>query len=229
MGEGGGVDEVVGLGEERAVQGDDVGLGEEGFQGGVFAEVFVEERFGLVDVVCEDATPEAVHDAGEAYADAACADDADGFGVQGLAEEAVESEIALADAVVGAVGFAVEGLDQGDGEFGDGFGGVRGDVGEEEAEGFGGGEVDVVEAGAAEEDGADTECVELLEDRGGEDVVHEDADCGVVGGELDGGGGERGGVVGNGEWWIVGIGGREVGEEEALIVGLGGEDGKRVL
>lgn len=113
-------------------------------------------------------------------------------------------------------------------EFGHGLGTVAGDIAYREAEFLSGGEVDVVVPRAAEEDGADSEGVQLGEDRGCEEVVDEDADGGVCGGERDGGGEEWGGVVGYVEGGIGAVEGGEVGGEEAPIVGLGGEDGEGV-
>lgn len=52
---------------------------------------------------------EAVHDFGEANADFSSSEDADCFAEEVDSEEAIDLEVSFADAVVGAVGFAVEG------------------------------------------------------------------------------------------------------------------------
>lgn len=220
------VDDVLGRLGERAVEAQDVALREEVGEGVDVGAVGGEGRVGE-RVVGEDAAAEAGgHDAGEGDADAARADEADGFAVEGAAGEADEGEVAFPDAGVGAVGFAVEGLQEGDGELGDGFGAVGGDVGDGEAEGLGGGEVDVVGAGAAEEDGADATGREVGENGAGELVVYEDADGigRVFCDEGDGFQVERDRVKGELDAG-VGIGGAG-GLEVVLVVGFRAEDGE---
>lgn len=166
------------------MQADDVALGEQAVEVAVLA-VLLEGRGGE-GVVGEDVAAEALHDAGGGEADLADAEDADGLAVEGAAEQAVEGEVALADAVVGPVGVAVEGLDQGDGELGDGLGGVGGHVGDHDAVAAGRVEVDIVEAGAAQQDGLDALVGEGVDDGGAQGVVDEDADgVGIVGDEGD--------------------------------------------
>ncbi|KYK59060.1 hypothetical protein DCS_00187 [Drechmeria coniospora] len=184
LGDGVGVDDVLGRVHERAVEADDVALGEELVERPVLAHVGKGGRGK--GIVGDDAAAEALHDAAGGDADPAGADDADRLAVEGAPDEAVEGEVALADAVVGAVRVAVERLDEGDGELGDGLGRVGGHVGDEQAAGVGGVEVDVVEAGAAQEDGLDGELGEGLDDGSVDGVVDEDADGVGAAGEEDG-------------------------------------------
>ena len=118
----------------------------------------------MVDVVAEEAAAEAGgEDPGRREPDLAGADDAGGLAGECVAEQAVELEVAFAHAVVGFVRVAVQRLDEGDGEFGDGGGRVGGHARDEGLVFVWGllvevpevAEVDVVVTGAAEEDRAD--------------------------------------------------------------------------
>lgn len=80
-------------------------------------------------VADEDLAAEAAHDLGEADADFAGSEDADGFAEEVDSEEAIDLEVSFADAVVCAVGFAVEGEEHGYGVLCDGVGGVGWDAG----------------------------------------------------------------------------------------------------
>lgn len=166
---------------QRTVQADDVGAAQQVLQRRVLAvagELVVGEG-----VEGEQLAPEPPHDAREGDADPARADDAHGPAVQRAAEEAVEGEVGLAHAVVGAVRVAVQRLHQGHGELGHGLGAVRGHVGDGEAEARRRLEVHVVVAGAAQEDGAHAQRVEGRQHVLAQRVVDEDADGGGAGRE----------------------------------------------
>ncbi len=118
------VDQVGSLGQQRAVQGDDVGLGEEALERDV---VGAERLHPLVreGVGGQQAAAEAGEDLGRGGADDAGADDAHRAAVQVEAEQAVEREVAVAHAVVGPVDLAVQREDERDCVLGDGVRRVR--------------------------------------------------------------------------------------------------------
>ncbi len=214
--------------QERTVQADDVGPREQVRQRRVLA-VLVE--LGVVEgVVRQQLTSEPLHDPGEGHADLAGAYDAHRLAVQRAAEEAVEREVGLAHAVVGAVGVAVQGLHERHSEFGDGLGAVRRHVGDEEPAVRGGVEVHVVVSGAAQQDGAHAQRVQSCEHVFGQRVVHEDADGGGARGEGHGLEIQRKLVVYDLDV-AAGVG-LELGRRRLrlgkvdLVIGLGGEDGK---
>ena len=179
------------------------------------------EAVGILEhVVEEQIAAEAGEDAGGAEADFAGANDADGAAVHVEAEEAVDGEIAIADAIEGFVVFAIEGEHEADGVFGDGVWGVSRDAGDAEAETVAGFEIDLVEAGTAEGDEFCSAAGELLEQVSGEIVVDEGADGGIAGGEGDSFGGEA--SVEEGEF-VRGLG--SGGGEGLAVVGFGAEDG----
>ena len=104
------------------MEGDDVALPGEGGGVGVF-DLIGGGPLGVREgVVGEDAHAEAAEDLAGDLAGAAGADEAGGFAVEVEADEAVEGEVEVADAVVGAGDFAIEGEEEGDGVFGDGVG-----------------------------------------------------------------------------------------------------------
>lgn len=116
-----GVDELVGLWGEWAVECDDVAGGGEVFQG----EILDAERDAFIaddGVERDELAAEAAEDVGDAGADAAGADDPDGFFVHIEAEESVEGEVLLAHALHGAVQLAIQHEHEADGVFGDGVG-----------------------------------------------------------------------------------------------------------
>jgi hypothetical protein len=126
--------------------------------------------------VREQAAAEAVEDARDQRADPAGADDAGGAAVEVEAEQAVEGEVALAHAVEGAVGLAVEGQDQRQRMLGDRVRGVGRHPGHRDPEGARHGEVDVVEAGAAQRDQPHAPPGQVAQHRAVEFVVDEGAD-----------------------------------------------------
>lgn len=125
--------------------------------------------------MCEDVHLEAAEDLCDDAADFAGADDAGGFAAEVESHEPVEGEIELADAVVGAMDFAVEGEEECDGVFCNGVRGVIWDTGDEDAELACGFDVEVIEAGAAHGDVADAGLGEDLEGFAVCVVVDEDA------------------------------------------------------
>ena len=113
-----GVDQVPRLGGQRAVEGHDVGLGQEP----IHRHILDSERLAFLvldPVVGEQAAPEPVHDPGDPHADLAGPHDADGPAVQVEAQQAVEREVPLAHPVVGAVELPVQCQHQPHGVLGD--------------------------------------------------------------------------------------------------------------
>ena len=115
-------DDVVGFGGERGVEGDDVTLPGEGDGVGVLDAVLSGPFEVGKGVVGEDAHAESAEDLTGDLAGASGANEACGFAVEVEADEAVEGEVQIADAIVGAGDFAIEGEQEGDGVFGDGVG-----------------------------------------------------------------------------------------------------------
>jgi hypothetical protein len=180
--EGIGIDQVVRLRRQRAVQRHDVGLGIQLVEVGVAdAEPLalgVRVRIGR-----EQPAAEAVHDAGEYRPDLARADDADRATAQVEAEQAVEREVALAHPVEGPVRAAVQRQDQRDGVLGDGVRRIRRHAGDGDAQPFGRRQVDMVEAGRAQRDHARPALGQRLQHLGVELIVDEGADGGEAAGE----------------------------------------------
>ena len=98
----------------------------------------------------------------------------------------MQSEVAFAGAVVGAVQAAVERQDKGHGMFGDGVGGVRGYAHHTQAQAFGGGQIHMVVAGRAQGDQAGAASSQLLQHRSAEVVVDKRTDHFVVMGQCYG-------------------------------------------
>ena len=162
-------------GKQRAVQRDDVGareqLGQLDVAGTELAHSLARER-----VAGQHAHAEAVQDADHRRADDAGADHPHGAAVQVEAEQAVEREVAVAHALVGAVDLAVEGQDEGHGMLGDGVRRVGRHAHHPQAERRRRGQVDVVEAGRAQGDQLHAARGERLERNAPELVVDERAD-----------------------------------------------------
>ena len=114
------------------------------------------------------------------------ADHPDRAAAQVEAEQAVEREVAVAHALVGAVDLAVESQDQGDGVLGDGVRRVGRDAHDAQAERRRRGEIDVVEAGRAQRDQPGAAVGQHGQRGGVERVVHERADRREPGGERRG-------------------------------------------
>ncbi|KAL4891581.1 hypothetical protein BDV59DRAFT_194270 [Aspergillus ambiguus] len=145
------VDDVPGALRQRTVQADDVAVGQQRLQIdklAVLAELVAAKR-----VKRQQPAPKAVHDARKRQADAPHAHHAHRLPAQRQAQESLQVEVALADAVVRAVRLAVQRLDQRHRELGHRLGRVARHVGHEQAQLLRRAEVDVVEPGAAEEDG----------------------------------------------------------------------------
>lgn len=177
-------------GEQRHMEADQVGLGEEPF----LVHVRHAERGAggvLGDVPAEQFHAEAVGDPGERLTDLARADHTGRAAVHVPAEEPVEPEVEVPGAAHGADDTAVDGHGQGPGEFGDRVGRVVRDPGDAQAEPFGDVEVDVVEAGgalgdhlrAARREGLQDAAAEVGVDAGGDDLVARGDRGGVLGEE----------------------------------------------
>ena len=113
-----GVDQVMRLGHQGAVEGDDVGARVDvGQRGVVGAELF---QFGVAGpVVSQDTAVEPHHDLRHDRADLAGADHADCVAVEVETQQAVQREVAFADARVGLVDLSIQGEHQADRVFSD--------------------------------------------------------------------------------------------------------------
>ena len=185
------VHQVMRVRRQRTVQRHDVALGEQRLDGGVGG---AERRHGRRGkrIAGEDAAAEAGQQPHDHLADLAGADDAGGLAVHVEADQAVEGEVAVADAGDGARDVAVEREDQRDRVLGDRVRRIGGDAHDADAELGGGGEIDLVEAGAAQRDEAGAALRELAEDGGVEVIVDEGRDDLEAAGQLAGGGVEVG-------------------------------------
>ena len=181
-GERGRVDEVLRSGEQRTMERDDIGPGEEV----VATDEFEAGGAGFrrrVGIERDDMAAEALENFPGDRADAARADESGGFAVKIKALKAFEAKIATAHAVVGEVGVAVEREQERDGVLGDGVRRIGGDVGDGEAQRRGGGEIDLVVARAAEGDQTNAGGGERGENGGVERIVDEGADRLAAAGE----------------------------------------------
>ena len=143
---------------------------------GVFDAVLLRPLGRWKRIEREHAHAEAAQDLRGDAADFSRAENAGGLAVQVEADEAVEREVQVMHAVVGARDFAIEREEQRDGVLGDGVGRVGRDARDREAEFLRGGEVDAVEAGAAQRDVLHAELRERFEARAVHAVIHERAD-----------------------------------------------------
>ena len=213
-----GVDQVVGVRQERAVEGDDVGLGQQAVERHVF------ESRGRVGegIVGQHAHAEALADAGEEAADLAGPDDAGRLAVEVEAGEAGEREVVVARAGRGTVDVPDQREQERGGVLGNGVGGIGGDAHDRQAGIPRRLEIDVVVAGAAHGQDPDPARDEPLD--------HRPVDLGVderAGGirpvrQGEGGGGEARLEVAD----VVAAG---VGAVEGVpVVGFGVEKGERL-
>ena len=253
--EGFGVDEVLGLGGEGAVEGEDVGGGEEGMviEAGDFGGVG-----GAFAAEGVDGHAEGSGDAGHGAADVAEAGDADGFAgeFEGGVVETGEDGGLVPEGGLGGVAVDVGGEveEEGDGVLGDAGGGVSGDVADGDVVEFGGVKINAVDAGGSDED--EFEIGAGGEEFGGEEDFIGDDDVGILaafdglsgggggvggegakgleGGEVEVGRGEGGGVE-EGDlhcgYWLLEEGVEEGGSEERgrSQVGDPGEEGLEVV
>jgi len=187
-GEFGAADEVAGLRVEDGVEGDEIGGGEEVGKARAFFNAGALHGGGIdMGIETEDAHAEArASHAGEAAADAADADEAEGFAGEVAAKpfgNGPGPAVAAHGGVEGAE-LAGEGDHEGEGAFGDGFFGVFGDVGDGDAAAAGGIKVNGINANAVFDDTA--EAGGGINDAGGDrGVAHEEeVSAGGFGGEL---------------------------------------------
>ena len=153
--ERGRVDEAFGLAGEADVQGEVVGLLEDLVDGDEGDVVLAGDDGGDEGVVAEDVHAEAGGAAGDFEADAAEADDAEGFAAQLGALQGFFLPLAGVHGGVGAGDEAGHGDHEAEGEFGDGDGVGAGGVHDDDAAMGGGGDVDVVDADAGAADDAE--------------------------------------------------------------------------
>ncbi|MNL12556.1 hypothetical protein D3C87_1334280 [compost metagenome] len=169
------VDQMLALIVERAVQADDLRLGQQLRQ----TQVAGAERFDLrvgVRVVGQQLATETVHDFRERCADLPGADHADGFAHQVETGQPMQAEIAFAGTVVGAVQAAVECQDQRHGMFGHRMGRVGRNAHHRQPETFRGREVDMVVTGRAQGDQTCAARRQAFEHRRTEVIIDEGAD-----------------------------------------------------
>ncbi len=176
------VDQVAGGRVQRAVQAEDVALGEQGIEVRVLAAEGGQRGVGL-RVDQQHAAAEAEHDAREHRADLPAADHPDGLAVQVESGQAVQREVAFAGAVEGAVDAPVQRQDQRHRMFGHRVRRVGRHPHHRQVEGRGGGQVDMVVAGRAQGDQPGAALLEAGEHRRRQLVVDEGADHLAAGGQ----------------------------------------------
>ena len=171
-------DDATGRGQQRDMEADQIGLGEELFLLDVRHAELDAGRV-LDHVPAEQLHPEAMSDTGEGLADLARTDHADRTAVHVPAEEAVEAEVEVAGAARGSDDPSVDRHGERPGEFGDRVRRVEGDPGDPQRKAFGDVQVDVVEAGgtlgdhlrAARGEGLQHAAAQIGVDAGGDDLV----------------------------------------------------------
>ena len=182
-----GVDQMMGFLSQRAVEGDDVGLGEQ------LVELhIIQAGVGVGElVVGQDLHAKATADVTENAANLTGANQAHGLAVQIEAGKAVEGEVEVAGAQICLVSAAVDGQQQSHGVLSDRIRGVGGDT--EHAQLAGSGlDVHVVEAGAAQGNGLDAQLVEAVHNFLIDGVVNKNTDGVIAGGQGNGVGVELG-------------------------------------
>ncbi|MNM78489.1 hypothetical protein D3C81_903940 [compost metagenome] len=215
-------DHVARAVHQRAMQRDDVGLGQQLRQFHHGAQLG--ERRRRIRVVAQHGAAETLENARRRQADLARADNAHRHAMQGGTEQAVQREIAFAHARIGAVRVAVQGLHQGQRVFGHGFRRVRRHAGDKKAQAFRCFQVQVVVAGAAQQDGAHAIAVQGLQHGRVKHIVDEDANGFGALRQHHGFLAQQGAVVHQFDAACFGLG-RQGFVEEAAVVGLAGEEG----
>ena len=171
LGNGFGVDEVVVVLGERAVQGDDVRFAQKGVEGDVLHVVLGCEIVVGIEVVAEDTHAEALEDLDEDLGYLARSDDANGLAIEVKAHKPLQGEVAIACASGSPREVSVEGKDKSESELGNGMGRVCGYADYADARLGCRGEVHIVETCTAEGNETDSESSHLGQDIGREDVV----------------------------------------------------------
>ena len=134
-------------------------------------------------IVSEDACAESAKYFGGDPADLASADDAHGLAMKIESDEAGESKVVFADAIVGAVDFAIQSEQQSNRVFGDGIRRVGRNAHHGNAGRLRGFEVDIVEAGAAKGDELHAVLAKAADRLGVDSIIDEDANAtGAFGG-----------------------------------------------
>ena len=172
------IDQVLGIGRQRAVQRDDVSARQQFIQRHHLADTREGRR--RVRVVPQHRAAHTLEDARGGQADLAGTDDADRAAMQGAPEQAVEHEVAFAHAVVGSMGLAVEGHHQRQCMLGHGFGRIRRHPRDEQVQRFRSGKVHIVEARTAQQHGPHTQRVQRAQHLRIQPIVDEHADRGAV-------------------------------------------------
>ena len=214
----GGVDQMPRRIGQRAVERHDVGLAQQRIERRVRDPH--RRTFGIGhDVVCDHLAPETEHDPGDPRADAPRADDPDRPAVEVEAQQAIEREIAFANACIGTVDVAIERQDECDRMLGHRFRRIGGDARDGDAERLCSGEVDIVEPGRPQGHDAYADILELPQNGCVDLVVHEDADrIGALG--QDRGFGSQPAFH-----EVQDVGGARRGFHEHAVVGFGAEHG----
>ena len=124
LGNGFGVDNVMVVLGERAVERDDVGFAQEGVERNILHVVLRGEIIVGKEVVAKDTHAKTLQDFDEDLGYLARADDTDGLATEVKAHETLQGEIAIARARRSPSQVAVEGKDKSEGELGNGMGRV---------------------------------------------------------------------------------------------------------
>ena len=175
LGDGFGVDEVVVVLGERAVQGDDVRFAQKGVEGDILHVVLGCVIVVGIEVVAEDTHAEPLEDLDEDLGYFARSDNANGLAIEVKAHEPLQGEVAIACASGSPREVAVEGKDKSECELGNGMGRVCGYTDYANARLGCRGEVHIVEARTAEGNETDSEPSHLGQDIGREGVVDKTA------------------------------------------------------
>ena len=182
---------MIGFRLQGAVQRDDVRLAEEIVQRDIARAG--REQIGIVeDIIGQHLAAEAQQDPGDDRADLAGADHAGRAAVEFQAHQALQGEVALADAVVGLVDLAVQGQDQGQRVLGHGMGRIGRHASDRQPHVLGNLQIDLIEARTAEGDQPRALLHERQEHVGVERIVDEGAHGRKTGGQGAGLAGQAG-------------------------------------
>lgn len=217
-GEGVLIDQVPCFGEERDMEADNIGGGEQIVEG-LEGDAGIHKILLRPNIIGDDPATEAEKDAADRVTDFAGADDAGRFAAEIKAHEAIEGEVGATDAVVGAMNAPIEREHEADGVFSDAVRRISGHAGDTDTVVGGGLEIDIVVTGGANGDIADAQLAELAENLGIDPVVNEDADGILALGKAD--------RVGGKPWFeegeVVAVF-RQI-EEELPVIVFGAENG----
>ena len=183
------IDEMKCFRRQRAMQTDDVRLGEKGLQLNRLSSGFG-ERGIWVKIVAENFHAEAREQPSQDAADFSGANDSYCLSLEVKAKKTVDREITVAHPVVGPVNPAVESHDEGQRELRHGVGRVSRNVGDLDSESGGMAQVHLIESRTPESDHADVLALEDIQHTRVQHVIDEGTDGGVAFSQLRGMGAE---------------------------------------